>query len=50
MAQERFIETGTGTFYEAYVYDQVVPKDHFFHKLNEMLDWRKYTQKMMRWY
>lgn len=50
MAQERFIETGTDTFYGAYVYDQVVPKDHFFRKLNEMLDWRKYTQKMMRWY
>jgi len=50
MTQGRFIETGTGTFYGAYVYDQVVPKDHFFRKLNEMLDWRKYTQKMMRWY
>lgn len=50
MAKERFIETGTGTFYGAYVYDQVVPKDHFFRKLNELLDWRKYTQKMMRWY
>ena len=50
MAQERFIEVGTGTFYGEYVYDQVVPKDHFFRKLNEMLDWRKYTQKMMRWY
>lgn len=50
MAQERFIGTGTGTFYGTYVYDQVVPQDHFFRKLNEMLDWRKYTQKMMRWY
>ena len=50
MAQERFIEVGTGIFYGAYVYDQVVPKDHFFRKLNEMLDWRAYTQKMMRWY
>jgi len=50
MAQERFIETGKGTFYGEYVYDQVIPKDHFFRKLNEMLDWRKYTQKMMRWY
>jgi IS5 family transposase len=50
MAQERFIETGEGTFYGAYVFDQVVPKEHFFRKLNEMLDWRKYTQKMMRWY
>jgi len=50
MPQERFIETGTGTFYGAYVYDQVIPKEHFFRKLNELLDWRKYTQKMMRWY
>ncbi|MDP2965583.1 MAG: transposase [Pelolinea sp.] len=50
MTQERFIEIGTGTFYGAYIYDQVVPKDHFFRKLNEMLDWCKYTQKMMRWY
>jgi IS5 family transposase len=50
MAQERFNETGTGTFYGAYIYDQVVPKGHFFRKLNELMDWRKYTQKMMRWY
>ncbi|HSW35220.1 MAG TPA: IS5 family transposase [Candidatus Limnocylindrales bacterium] len=50
MAGEHFIEIGTGTFFGAYVYEQVVPKDHFFRKLNEMLDWRKYTQKMMRWY
>lgn len=50
MASERFIETGKGTFYGEYIYDRVVPKDHFLRKLNEMLDWRKYTQKMMRWY
>jgi len=50
MAEERFKGTGKGTFYGEYVYDQVVPKDHFFRKLNEVLDWRKYTQKMMRWY
>jgi len=50
MAQERFIETGTGTFYGAYVYDQVIPKDHFFRKLNELLNWPAYSQKMMRWY
>jgi IS5 family transposase len=50
MASERFIETGKNTFYGEYIYDRVVPKDHFFRKLNAMLDWRKYTQKMMRWY
>lgn len=50
MAQARFIQTGTNTFYGEYVYDQVIPKDHFFRKLNELLDWPKYSQKMMRWY
>jgi len=50
MAEERFKETGQGTFYGEYVYDQAVPQGHFFRKLNELLDWRKYTQKMMRWY
>ena len=50
MASEHFIETGKGTFYGEYIYDRVVPKDHFFRNLNEMLDWRKYTQKMMHWY
>ena len=32
------------------MYDQVIPKGHFFRKLNELLDWRKYTRKMMRWH
>ena len=50
MAKVRFIRTGKETFYGEYIYDQVVPRDHFFRKLNEVLDWRKYTQKMMRWY
>jgi len=50
MAEERFIETGKSSFYGEYLYDQGVPKDHFFRKLNELMDWRKYTQKMMRWY
>ena len=50
MPQERFIETGQGTFYGEYLYDPLVPKGHFFRKLNDLLDWRKYSQKMMRWY
>jgi IS5 family transposase len=50
MGQGHFIETGKGTFYGEYLYEQLVPRDHFFRKLDAMLDWRKYTQKMMRWY
>ena len=50
MAQEHFIETGEHTFYGEYIYDQIIPQDHFFRKLNDMLDWRNYSKKMMRWY
>ncbi|NMB60862.1 MAG: hypothetical protein GYA18_00810 [Chloroflexi bacterium] len=50
MAHEHFIETGEGTFYGEYIYDQIIPQDHFFRKLNEMLDWHNYSKKMMRWY
>ena len=35
---------------EAEYNEQVIPKGHFFRKLNELLDWRKYTRKMMRWH
>ena len=37
-------------FMEAEYNEQVIPKGHFFRKLNELLDWRKYTRKMMRWH
>jgi len=50
MAQARFAQTRKSTFYGEYIYDQVVPQDHFFRKMNELLDWPKYSQKMMRWY
>jgi len=50
MAQARFAQTRKSTFYGEYIYEQVVPQDHFFRKLNELLDWPAYSQKMMRWY
>ena len=30
MEQERFIETGGNSFFGDYLYDQIVPSDHFF--------------------
>ena len=32
MEPERYVETGSGSFYGEYLYDQVVAKDHFFVK------------------
>lgn len=29
MGQPRYVETGKGSFFVDYVYDQVIPDDHF---------------------
>lgn len=50
MGKERFRDTGEGSFFGAIVYDRVVPKEHFFRKLNEAVDWRRLTQKLLRYY
>lgn len=50
MPQERFRETGKGSFYGDIVYDRVVPQDHFLRKLNEVVDWRPFTKKLVRYY
>jgi len=34
----RFRETGQGSFWGDYVYEQVVPKDHFLRKLANLID------------
>src|SRR5688572_7233639 len=50
MPRERFRETGKGSFYGEMVYDRAVPKNNFLRKLNEVVDWRPFTQKLVRYY
>jgi hypothetical protein len=50
MGEARFRETGKGSFYGEMVYDRAVPKEHFLRKLNEVVDWRPFTQKLLRYY
>ena len=50
MEQPRYVETGKGSFFGDYVYDQVIPADHFLRKLNEVIDWKRYTRKLIRLY
>lgn len=38
MEQQRFVQTGNNSFYGEYLYDQVVPQDHFLRKLPQMID------------
>jgi len=50
MARERFRETGEASFFGPLVYDQVVPQEHFLRKLNEAVDWRPFTKKLVGYY
>ena len=39
MARRRFKELGMGTFFGDFVYERVVPREHFLVKLQEVIDW-----------
>jgi len=43
MKPPRFKETGMGTFFGRLVYAEIVPRDHFLVKLNELIDWEALT-------
>lgn len=50
MENQRFVEPSQGSFFGDYLYDQVVPADHFLRKLNELVEWKRYTRKLIRLY
>lgn len=50
MAKAKFVETGENSFFGTYIYDQIVPQDHFFRKLNEIIDWGAFTKKLLKLY
>lgn len=50
MEQQRFVETGSGSFFGEYLYDQVVPEEHFLRKLREVVDWGYFTRRLIKLY
>lgn len=48
MEQTRFVETGRGTFFGDYLYDQVVPQDHFLRILRKVVDWEYFTKRLIK--
>ena len=50
MEKQRYVESGENSFYGKYLYDQIVPADHFLRMLNEIIDWKRYTRKLIRFY
>ena len=50
MEKQRCIETGISSFFGEYLYDQVVPAEHFLRQLKRIIPWERFTQKLIRLY
>jgi transposase, IS5 family len=50
MEKQRFVETGSSSFFGEYLYDQVVPTHHFLRQLKQIIEWERFTQKLIRLY
>ncbi len=50
MAKIRCQETRVGTFFGNFLYDQKVSRNHFLRKLNEVVDWDRFTRKLLGYY
>ena len=50
MERPRYKETGKETFFGNFIYDRVVPKQHFLRQLDEMIDWEKYSELIISLY
>jgi IS5 family transposase len=50
MEKPRFVETGSGSFFGDYLYEQVVPAQHFLRQLKQMIEWERFTRKLLKLY
>jgi len=50
MEQPRYVKTGSYTLLGEYVYDQIVPQDHFLRKLKEAINWNRFTYRIIKLY
>ena len=50
MAKRRFIEIRDQSFFGNYIYDLIVPKDHFLRLLNQILPWEDFTEELVELY
>lgn len=50
MGGERFQEQDTDSFFGNFVYDRVIPQDHFLRQLEGLVTWEKLTKRLVRLY
>ena len=47
MTKERCKGTTLNSFFGNFLYEQKVPQDHFLKKLDEVVDWDRFTGKLL---
>lgn len=50
MGKERFKRDTSDSFFGRFLYEQVVPEDHFLVKLKEIIPWQRFTYKLVKYY
>jgi len=50
MAKARCKQTNADSFFGNFLYDQKVSKNHFLRKLSEVVDWDRFTTKLLGYY
>jgi hypothetical protein len=48
MEKQRFVETGSSSFFGDYLYDQVIPQGHFLRQLKQVIPWERFTRKLIK--
>lgn len=46
----RFKAHTDNSFFGNFLYDQIIPKDHFLRKAKEVIDWQRFTDRILIWY
>ena len=44
MEKERYIKTGSDSFFGDYIYNQIIPQEHFQRKLKQIIPWERLTR------
>jgi len=50
MAKERCKDTGMDSFSGNFLYQRKIPQNHFLNKLNEVIDWSRFTKRLLGYY
>ena len=50
MSRARCKDGGLASFHGSFLYEQVVSREHFLRKLDEVVDWSRFGSKLLRYY